>query len=140
MAKKVKDDVPGALDRLSSLRENVKTAMEERDKAIDKLLEPLYKKKVTAIRNQCDDTIASLEKEIAPLEARIRLAVIEEESTIRGSKIGEDNKVLCGQYNRPRKSCDMDKLLGFALAHPEVKECIIEAKDGTCTITRLKPE
>lgn len=101
------------LNRLAYVKLQMDILTDKQEGDILSLLDDEIKKKITAINKKYADKQAKLTKEASELELSIRKNTLEYGETVKG----EELKAI---YISGRVSWNDDKLMGYAVIHPEI--------------------
>ena len=103
------------LDRLAELKAERVLLMSKKQELMDSVLTPEICTQLEAIDEEFAPGIGAITSKAAELEVRIKEEVIVHKETIKGSQ-------LQACYSKGVRSWDLDKLDGYAVAHPEINQ------------------
>ena len=103
------------LDRLAQVRAEKDLLRIKKQELIDSVLTHEIKTKIKAIDIEFEPIFDIANRAAADLEVEIKKEVIAKKEAVKG-------KLLQGSYSKGVRSWDLDKLDGYAVAHPEINQ------------------
>lgn len=108
------------LDKLANLQERLAQVQDEKQKALDDIMAPVLEA-IKILEDQYQSRLAEIENDITFLDADIRSDVLQLRESVKGT-------FLHAVFSKGRVSWNDDKLLGYAIDHPEILEFRSESK------------
>jgi cell division septum initiation protein DivIVA len=126
-------NVSGVVEMLNELSD-LETKLAEIDKELKEkesaLMSAELMEAIAAIYNEAAEMVEPINTEVNELREAVKAVVIELGQTVKGAG-------LMATYTGPKPEVDMNKLMGYAAAHPDLN-ALITMKKPVVTIRRVK--